>query len=148
MDRAADNHYPTMTIDDIKALNVPAADDCVLFLWATTPLLPEAFEVMKAWGFSYKSACVWYKTKMGTGYWFRDQSEHLLTGVKGDVPAPEQGSQYPSIITARQGEHSAKPFAFREMIEELFPNLPRIELFAREKFEGWDCWGNEVEAAE
>jgi len=123
---------------------VPAASDCVLFLWATTPMLPEALEVMKAWGFEYKSACVWYKTKMGTGYWFRDQSEHLLLGVKGKVPAPEPDKRYSSIITARQGAHSAKPFAFREMIEELFPNLPRIEMFARERFEGWDCWGNEA----
>lgn len=145
MDRAADNHYPTMTLEQIKALPVPAAEDCVLFLWATGPMLPEALEVMKAWGFTYKSRCVWFKPKMGTGYWFRDQAEELLVGVRGNIPAPSQGEQYPSVITARAGEHSAKPFAFREMIEEMFPNLPRIELFARDQFKGWDAWGNEAE---
>jgi N6-adenosine-specific RNA methylase IME4 len=150
MDRAADNHYPTMTLEQIKALKVPADNDCVLFLWATAPMLPEAMEVMKCWGFIYKSRCIWYKHKLGTGYWFRDNAEELLVGTRGNIPAPAMGMQYPSVISARQTEHSAKPFCFREMIEDLFPGQRRLEMFAREKFEGWDVWGNEVqvEAAE
>jgi len=145
MDRAPENHYPTMDLEGIKAIEVPAADDCVLFLWATIPMLPQAFEVMQAWGFSYKSHFVWVKDRIGTGYWVRGQHELLLIGTKGNVPAPAPGEQYSSVYQGKVGEHSAKPFAFREMIEEMFPTLPSIELFARgEKYAGWDHWGNEA----
>jgi N6-adenosine-specific RNA methylase IME4/ParB-like chromosome segregation protein Spo0J len=151
MDRAADNHYPTMDVAEIMKLTVPAASDCVLFLWATVPMLREALSVMSAWGFTYKSHFVWVKDKPGTGFWARNQHELLLIGTRGNVPAPAPGEQYASAITAPRGQHSTKPFAFREMIETMFPTLPRIELFARETFAGWDAWGNEaqqVEAAE
>lgn len=146
MDRAADNHYPTMDIAAIEALTPPAADDAVLFLWATAPMLPEALAVMKAWRFTYKSHFVWVKDKAGTGYWTANMHELLLVGTRGSIPAPAPGEQYESAIGARRGQHSAKPFAFREIIEEMFPTLPRIELFARERFAGWDAWGNEVAA--
>lgn len=149
MDRAADNHYPTMDVDVICALDVPATTDCVLFLWATVPMLPDALRVMAAWGFAYKSHFVWIKDKAGTGFWNRNKHELLLIGTRGQVPAPEHGEQYESAIESPRSLHSAKPFAFREMIEELFPTLPRIELFAREQVVGWDAWGNEItEAAE
>jgi N6-adenosine-specific RNA methylase IME4 len=149
LNRAADNHYPTMTLDRIKALDVPAAKDAVLFLWATVPMLLEALEVMTAWGFGYRSHCIWHKNKVGTGYWFRNQHELLLVGVRGSIPAPAPGTQYSSAISAPVSAHSAKPLCFRQMIEDMFPKLRRIELFARERFSGWDCWGNEVlEAAE
>lgn len=144
MDRAADNHYPTMTLDGIKALPVPAANDAVLFLWATVPMLPEALSVMAAWGFTYKSNFVWNKNKAGTGYWNRNKHEHLLVGTRGNIPAPAPGEQYASVIDASLQEHSRKPFHFHEMIEEMFPSLPRIELFAREQFTGWDAWGNQT----
>jgi hypothetical protein len=109
VDRTADNHYRTMTLDDIKALEVPAADDCVLFLWATTPMLAAAFSVMATWGFSYRSCCVWAKDRVGTGYWFsRDQAEHLLVGTRGKIPAPAPGEQNASLINAPVGKHSAK----------------------------------------
>lgn len=150
MDRAADNHYPTEDSNDIQSLVVPAADDCVLFLWATVPMLPEALAVMTAWQFEYKSHFVWCKDKAGTGYWNRNRHELLLIGTRGDIPAPAPGYQYESVIDAPVGEHSAKPIGFREMIEEMFPTLPKLEMFARGgKIEGWDRWGNEVaEAAE
>lgn len=144
MDRAADNHYPTMTLSDIKAMAVPAADDCVLFLWATAPMLPEALAVMAVWGFTYKSHCVWTKDRVGTGYWFRNQHELLLVGTKGNIPAPAPGTQYASVIGSRVGPHSRKPEAFAEMIDDLFPSLPGVELFARAPREGWDVIGNEV----
>jgi len=145
MDRAADNHYPTMTLEDIKALPVPAAPDSILFLWATVPMLPEALDVMTAWGFTYRSHCIWVKHKAGTGYWFRNRHELLLVGTRGNIPAPAPGEQYESIIEARAGEHSAKPFHFTEIIEELFPTLPRLEMFHRgETYGGWDYWGNEA----
>lgn len=149
MDRAADNHYPTMDVSAIAALVPPAAPDAVLFLWATVPMLPDALNVMSAWGFVYKSQFAWIKDKAGTGFWNRNKHELLLIGTRGSIPAPAQGEQYESAITAPRGKHSAKPFAFREMIETMFPTLPRIELFARERFAGWDVWGNEIsEAAE
>lgn len=144
MDRAADNHYPTMTLDAIKALPVPAADDSVLFLWATAPMLPQALEVMVAWGFAYKSSAVWLKTRPGTGYWFRNRHEILLVGTRGDIPAPAPGEQPESVIEKAQGGHSAKPAVFADMIERLYPTMPKLELFARQARPGWDAHGNEA----
>jgi N6-adenosine-specific RNA methylase IME4 len=87
MDRAADNHYPTSPLEEIKALSVLslAAPDCVLFLWATVPMLPQALEVMTAWGFTYKSNFAWAKNRMGTGYWNRNKHELLLIGTCGSI---------------------------------------------------------------
>lgn len=144
MDRAADNHYPTMALDAICGMAVPAADDCVLFMWATTPMLPQALEVMASWGFAYRSHFVWVKDRPGTGYWNRNCHELLLVGVRGEIPAPAPGEQYASVIEAPLGEHSAKPAAFAEMIEEMFPSLPALEMFARAPRMGWDTWGNEA----
>lgn len=150
MDRAADNHYPTSVIEDISAREVPsiAADDCVLFLWATVPMLPHALGVMEAWGFDYRSHFAWAKDRIGTGYWNRNKHELLLIGVRGDVPAPAMGTQRSSLIEAPSGSHSTKPDIFLEMIEEYFPSLPKIELNRRGPARaGWDAWGNETEAA-
>lgn len=150
MDRSADNHYPTSETDAICARPIPdiAAKNCVLFLWATAPMLPDALRVMEAWGFAYKSHAIWSKDQIGTGYWFRNQHELLLVGTKGKVPAPAQGMQLSSIFACPRGEHSAKPDAAYEMIERYFPNLPKIELNARRARPGWDAWGNEAPAAE
>jgi N6-adenosine-specific RNA methylase IME4 len=104
---------------------------------------------MGAWGFSYKSNFVWVKDKPGTGFWNKNRHELLLIGTRGSVPAPAPGEQFDSVIEAPRAAHSTKPFAAHEMIETMFPSLPRIELFARERFAGWDVWGNEIgEAAE
>jgi N6-adenosine-specific RNA methylase IME4 len=144
MDRAADNHYPTVTLAEIKALKVPAADDCVLFLWATVPMLPQALDVMTAWGFVYRSHFIWLKDRIGTGYWSRNKHELLLVGTRGNIPAPAAGEQFESVISAPLGKHSAKPNAFAEMIEEMFPNCRAIEMFARGPRLGWDVFGNEA----
>jgi N6-adenosine-specific RNA methylase IME4 len=147
MDRAADNHYPTSCTEVIAARDVPsiAANDCVLFLWATAPMLPHALVVMAAWGFDYRSNYVWSKDKIGTGYWNRNAHEHLLVGVKGAIPAPAQGTQRPSLIEGRSTKHSAKPEVFLEMIEQYFPTLPKIELNRRGPARpGWHAWGNEA----
>jgi len=153
MDRAADNHYPTSTAEVIAARDVPSisADDCVLFLWATVPLLDVALDVLKAWDFTYKSHAVWDKVHIGTGYWFRNRHELLLVGTRGDIPAPAMGEQFASVMTIARKEHSAKPEQFLELIEQYFPTLPKIELNRRGPARpGWDAWGNEteVEAAE
>lgn len=144
LDRAADNHYPTMTVQDICALAVPAADDAVLFLWATAPMLREAFSVIDAWGFFYKSHFIWAKDRIGTGYWARNRHELLLIATRGNIPAPAQGQQFESVIaTARTDDHSVKPAIFAEMIEQMFPNASLLEMFARSPRVGWDVWGNE-----
>jgi N6-adenosine-specific RNA methylase IME4 len=143
MDRAADNHYSTSLLDVIKERDVPsiAADDCVLFLWATVPMLPQALEVMEAWGFDYRSHVIWFKPIAGTGYWFRNKHELLLVGVKGDVPAPAMGTQWGSLMTGEAGRHSAKPDWQYHLAEMFYPNLPKIELNARRCRPGWDSWG-------
>ena len=146
MDRSADNHYPTSDLLDIinRPVGQIAADDCVLFLWATAPMLPQAIRVMQGWGFEYKSHVIWRKDRAGTGYWFRNWHELLLVGTRGHIPAPAMGTQFPSVIDAQVGEHSAKPDAFYEAIERYFPSLPKIELNARRARAGWDAWGNEA----
>lgn len=148
MDRSADNHYPTSVTDDICARPVQdiAADDCVLFLWATVPMLPDALRVMAAWGFEYKSHCIWCKDRIGTGYWFRNQHELLLVGTRGNIPAPAMGTQYASTIGVAVGAHSEKPAAFYGIIEAYFPTLPKIELNARRSRPGWMAWGLEAPA--
>lgn len=148
-DRSAANHYATSALEDIKKRDVPsiAADDCVLALWATVPMLPQALEVMQAWGFEYRSHCVWLKPRAGTGYWFRNVHELLLIGVKGDVPCAAPGTQWDSAWDADPGEHaeySAKPEEAYKLIETYFPNLPKIELNARIKRPGWEVWGAEA----
>jgi N6-adenosine-specific RNA methylase IME4 len=150
MDRAADNHYPTSPLEAIMArpVNAIAAHDCVLFLWATRAMLPQALRVIEAWGFAYKSCCVWGKRRpgkgRGPGYIFTDESELLLYATRGKVPAPAPGTQWPSLVMADVGEHSAKPERFYELIEAYFPNLPKIELNARQARAGWEVWGAEA----
>jgi N6-adenosine-specific RNA methylase IME4 len=148
MDRAADNHYPTSLLSVIKSRPVDsiAAADCALFLWATVPMLTEALAVMDSWGFTYRSQVVWVKDRIGTGYWFRNKHEILLLGVRGSIPAPAPGEQWPSVIEAPRAKHSAKPEIFLEKIESLYPTVPKIELNRRgPPREGWSAWGNEAD---
>jgi N6-adenosine-specific RNA methylase IME4 len=145
--RANENHYQTQALDDIKALKLPAADDCALFMWATIPLLDAAIATIEAWGLKYKSAVIWEKDRAGTGYWIRGQVEVLMIATRGNVPAPAPGEQFPALVKAPRGRHSEKPNVFAEMIERLFPNVPKLEMFARKRRPGWDVWGNEAEDA-
>ena len=132
-DRAAENHYPTSDVGDIKARDVASisADDCVLFLWVTVPMLLQGLEVMKAWGFEYKTNFVWGKNRAGTGYWNRNTHEQLLVGTRGNIPAPAPGTQRHSLLMQPIAEHSAKPELFLQIVEEYFPNLAKIELNCR-----------------
>lgn len=143
--RAIENQYPTMELDQIKTLNIPAADNSVLFLWATAPKLDEAMQVLNSWGFSYKTCAVWDKEIIGMGYWFRNQHELLLVGVKGRFKTPEPGNRFSSVFCQRREKHSRKPKFVYEMLETMFPDVKRIELFARSTRDGWDSWGNEIE---
>lgn len=149
---AALNHYKTMTIDDIKALPVDdiADDDSVLFMWATYPTLPEALEVIKAWGFEYKTlAFQWVKqNKSGKGYffglgrWTRGNTEPCILAIKGKPQ--RQSAAVSQLIVSAVRNHSQKPPEVRDKIVELMGDLPRIELFARSAAEGWDIWGDEA----
>lgn len=143
--REIENQYPTMPLADICALKVAelATEDAVLFLWTTAPKLEEAFQVIRAWGFTYRTGMVWDKDRMGPGYWARQQHEHLLIAIRGEMPTPAPENRPPSLIRLPRTEHSAKPGLFAEVIERAFPDLPRIELFCRAPRAGWAAWGNQ-----
>jgi N6-adenosine-specific RNA methylase IME4 len=121
-----------------------ATPDAALFLWATSPHMREAFQVLDAWGFDYRTNLVWVKNSPGLGYWVRNQHELLLIGVRGKMRSPAEGTRPPSIIDAPKRGHSRKPEEVYEIIERMYPDLPKIELFARNAREGWAVWGNEV----
>lgn len=139
-----ENHYPTMALEDIKALEIPAEDNAVLFLWATAPKLKEALEVMEAWGFLYRTCAVWDKKVLGMGHWFRIDHELLLVGRKGKFPTPPAKKRVSSVIRQKRRKHSQKPNLIRTLIAEWWPDASRLEMFARDAFEGWDVWGNEA----
>ncbi len=153
--RSAENHYPTMTIEQIKALPVEsiAAKDCALFLWITFPCLQEAFEVIEAWGFQYKTiAFVWVKQNRvsdslfwGMGYWTRANAELCVLATRGHPRRQSRSVQ--QVVISHVEQHSKKPDEVRDRIVQLMGDLPRIELFARQVPEGWDVWGNEVESS-
>ena len=151
---ACEYHYKTMSIEDICNLKINdiADKNCILFLWATMPKLQEAFKVIKAWGFKHKTTgFTWIKLnpKAGTifkgiGRWVQGNAELVLLCTKG---RPKRISKSVSqIVMAKRGKHSVKPNEVRKRIVQLMGDLPRIELFAREKTPGWDVWGNEVES--
>ena len=153
--RSAESHYPTMGIEDIKALPIGelAAKDCALFMWITFPCMQEAFQVLDAWGFQYKTvAFVWVKQNrisdnlfMGMGYWTRANAELCILATKGHPKRENSGVH--QIIMSHIEHHSKKPDEARDRIVKLMGDVPRIELFARQSPEGWDVWGNEVECS-
>jgi N6-adenosine-specific RNA methylase IME4 len=142
--REIENQYPTMTVEEICALKIPSKENSVLYLWATAPKLLEALQVMKAWGFTYKTQAVWDKEIVGMGYWFRGQHEILLVGTKGRFSPPSQSNRTSSVFRERRSKHSKKPDSIRNWITVWFPAADKVELFARQKYEGWSVWGNEV----
>jgi N6-adenosine-specific RNA methylase IME4 len=143
-----EQHYPTMTLEAIKALAVPAAEDAVLFLWAVPSQLCEALAVIEAWGFEYRTQLVWVKPWIGQGNWVRHRHELLLIGRRGNFPVPDEADRPDSVVEAPRGRHSEKPKVFYELIERMYPVSSKLELFARGKPRaGWSAWGNEIEAA-
>lgn len=144
---AIEKHYPTMTLEEIKSLKIPIADDAVLFLWATAPKLTEALEVLDAWGFVYRTCAIWDKIVLGLGHWFRIDHELLLVGRRGDFPTPPATRRVSSIFRSKRRKHSQKPDIVRAWIEDWYPEACKVELFARVRYEGWDVWGNEAPTA-
>lgn len=150
---ACEHHYNTMKIEEICKLPIKniVADDCVLFLWTTYPMLKEAMLLIDSWGFKYKTiGFQWIKqNKSGNGFFFglgrwpRGNTEPCLIAVKGK---PKRlNNSISQLIFEPIDKHSKKPDIVREKIVELMGDIPRVELFAREKIEGWDVWGNEVD---
>lgn len=147
--REIENQYPTMTIDELCALPVGdmCADDCVLFLWATSPKLEDSLRVLNAWGFHYRTCAVWDKERMGMGYYFRQQHEILLVATKGEPGVPDPSDRPSSVIRCKRDQkHSAKPAEVAETIEAMYPEARKIELFCRAPRDGWTAWGNQANA--
>ena len=152
MNSSATDHYKTMSLQDICNLPVKkiADDNCILFMWVTLPKLNQFMDVIKSWGFEYKStAFVWVKKNkisnsffMGLGRWTRANPEICVLATKGKISRRSNKVRQLQIFPIEQ--HSKKPDEFRNLIIELCGDLPRIELFARQKTDGWDAWGNEV----
>lgn len=142
------HHYNTMTLQQLKQLNIPSItdDNALLFLWSSSPHLPQAIELMEHWGFEYKTiAFVWDKQRVNVGYYTMSQCEICLVGKKGSIPKPRGAKNIRQFFSEQRGKHSAKPTEFRQRITQMFPTQAKVELFAREKVDGWDVWGNEVE---
>ena len=146
----AARHYPTVTLDDLKTLGVRsiAAEDCLLFMWATNPHLDQAIDLGKAWGFAWATvAFVWDKERVNPGFYTMSQCELCLVFKKGKIPSPRGARNVRQLVTARREAHSQKPDEVRLRIERMFPRLRKIELFAREQggrgpaAGGWETWG-------
>ena len=150
--RSAEKHYHTMSLEEIK--NLPIYDiadkDCILFMWAVDTMLPQAFEVIRSWGFAFKTVgFTWVKTNknsdtpfFGLGFWTRRNTEQCLLATKGN---PKRiSAAVPQVVVSKIREHSRKPDEVRERIVQLMGDLPRIELFARQRCDGWDAWGDEL----
>lgn len=145
-------HYNTMTFEEIKNLAIEdiTANDCILFLWTTSPILNNVFKIIESWGFKYSTVgFVWIKSKkegngfaFGCGNWTRANAEYCLIAIKGNIKRKD--ASISQIIYSPKEEHSKKPDIVREKIIQLVGNLPRVELFARQKIEGWDSWGDEI----
>lgn len=150
----AESHYRLMSMDEIKDLpiNEIADADCALFMWCTFPYLEDQIKLFKHWGFKYRTVgFTWIKTNpkngkpfFGVGYYAKSNAEVCLMGIKGKMKPVSNAVS--SVIIAPRREHSRKPNEARDRIVELFGDLPRIELFSRQKTEGWDVWGNEIKS--
>lgn len=141
---AAENHYPTMTIQELCNMQLPKTEDnAVLFLWVTSPLLEDAFKVINAWGFKYKTSFVWDKIAHNMGHYNSVRHELLLIATKGSC-LPDTQKLFDSVQSIERTEHSEKPEIFREIIETLYTHGSKVELFARKRHEGWDVFGNQV----
>ncbi len=147
--RAVENHYPTMPIEEIWALDVEAlaTEDAILFLWAPPSFIKKGIATLEAWGFELATSAVWIKDRIGTGIYFRQRHEFLLMGKRGKPITPAPGTQPDSVIEAPRRKHSEKPVEVYELIEKMYPGLSKIELFSRAPRECWASWGNEAEGA-
>ena len=148
--RSARRHYPTMTLAEIMAMPVCelASKNSLLLLWATVPMLTQGLDVLKAWGFKYKSQLVWDKKRIGTGYWARNRHEIVLIGRRGKFPCQRPALFDDSVIEEMRREHSRKPELPQQVIDARYPEVAKLELFARRPRDGWVTLGNQSEKFE
>lgn len=157
MKSGACQKYDVMSLEEIQALPVNSIADAnsMLFMWVTVPFLEEAFSVIKCWGFTYKTALFWHKLRFGTGFWFRGCIEVLLVCIRGHVTPfrssienfIETQDDMSGFYSSKPEKHSKKPESVQMMLESIASNYslnPKVELFARQKKEGWVTWGNEL----
>jgi len=145
----AEKHYSTMSIDELCALDIKnsLADNAVLFLWVTSPMLQDSFKVIEAWGFQYKTSFIWDKVGHNPGHYNSVRHELLLVATRGSC-IPDAAELHDSVISIeRSAVHSEKPEYFRELIDKLYIHGKRIELFARKEVPGWETWGKQAGAA-
>jgi N6-adenosine-specific RNA methylase IME4 len=150
------NRYSTLSLEDMKKLPVGelGATSSHLYMWCPNALLPDGLELMKAWGYSYKTNLIWYKVRKdggpdgrGVGFYFRNVTEVVLFGIKGKLRTLPPARSQTNIIVQRKREHSKKPDEQYQLIEDCSPG-PHLELFARERQPGWDAWGDQVDTYE
>ena len=147
--KGAIDHYPTLNLEKLKTLNVKeiCEKDALLFMWTSSPHLDQAIELMRAWGFEYKTiGFIWEKQKTNPGYYTLSRCEICIVGKMGKIPTPRGSRKEHQFLSEMRREHSQKPDEIRHRIERMFPTQRKIELFAREKKEGWSAWGNEIES--
>jgi len=146
----AETHYPTMKLSDLKKLNIQAitAENCLIFMWATSPHLDQAIDLIKSWGFSWATVgFVWDKKRVNPGFYTMSQCELCLIGKKGKIPKPRGARNIRQMVRIERTKHSEKPTEVIKRINQMFPDQKKIELFARKRYAGWDSWGNEVECS-
>ena len=142
-------HYPTMKLSEMKGMKEwiqsLCNDDCLMFMWTSSPHLDQAIELMKSWGFKWSTiGFVWDKQMVNPSFYTLSQIEICLIGKRGRIPKPRGARNIRQFVSEKRGKHSQKPHEVRKRIEQMFPTQKKIELFAREKYDGWDSWGNEV----
>ena len=138
---AAEDHYPTMSLGELADLDMPGTDDAHLYLWITNGFLSDGFDLLDAWGYRYKTVLTWCKPSIGMGNYFRNNTEHVLFGMRGRLPTNR--NDVGTWFAADRGPHSSKPESFYDLVESCSPG-PYLEMFARRRRFGWDVWGNEA----
>lgn len=138
---AAEDHYPTMGLDELEQLDIPAADNSHLYLWVTNAFLSNGFDLLVSWGFEYKTCLTWCKPSIGLGNYFRNNTEHVLFGIRGK--APTLRNDIGTWFEAKKTRHSAKPESFYDLVEACSTG-PYLEMFARRRRFGWHVWGDEA----
>lgn len=146
--RGAQKHYDLMKLQDI--INLPvgdlAAENSVCWLWVTNSTVDEGHMVLRNWGFEPKAFLTWlkFRPQYGCGCYLRNDTEHVILGVKGKMPIHVKNQT--SVFIAPPGRHSEKPLEFFAIANRCYPEAPRLELFARKRLPGYDCWGNEIDS--
>ena len=140
-------HYPTVPVSEMKTWDVASIteEDCLLFMWSSSPHLDQAIQLGKAWGFRWATvAFVWDKQRPNPGFYTMSQCELCLVFRRGKIPQPRGARNMRQLVQVKRTRHSEKPDAVRERIEKMFPQQSKIELFARKRYPDWDAWGLEI----